>query len=89
MEVNNLYLNQTKMVEGHRMRKKICEFIASSDCDALSTLSFIIQGKHRRKEEIENDLGSSVIESLINEIENSDHHKVLNVYEQLKEAEVL
>lgn len=32
------------MVEGYRMRKKICEFIASSDCDALTTLSFIIQG---------------------------------------------
>jgi hypothetical protein len=89
MEINKIYLNQGKMVEGFNMRTEISELIESSGPEGLSSLGAMILGKQWEPEDLERDLGSSAMEALLDEIENADHHKIAAIHGVLREEEVI
>ena len=89
MKINDLYLNQGKMVEGFRMRTELSQLVESSGCHELCSLGIILLDKHWEPEELEMDLGSRAIEALLDEIENADHNKIATIHGKLKEEEVL
>ena len=89
MKVNDLYLNQGKMVEGFRMRTELSQLVESSGCEELSSLGVILLDKYWTPSDLEMDLGSSAMEALLDEIENADHNKIASIHGKLKEEEVL
>jgi hypothetical protein len=89
MKVNDLYLNQGKMVEGFRMRAELSQLVESSGCEELSSLGVILLDKYWTPSDLEMDLGSSAMEALLDEIENADHNKIASIHGKLKEEEVL
>ena len=89
MKVNDLYLNQGKMVEGFRMRTELSQLVESSGCEELSSLGVILLDKYWTSSDLEMDLGSSAMEALLDEIENADHNKIASIHGKLKEEEVL
>jgi len=89
MKVNDLYLNQGKMVEGFRMRTELSQLVESSGCEELSSLGVILLDKYWTPSDLEMDLGSSAMEDLLDEIENADHNKIASIHGKLKEEEVL
>lgn len=84
-----MYINQGKMVEGFKMRTELSQLVESSSCEDLSTLGAMILDKHWEPEDLEHDLGSAVMEALLDEIENADHQKISAIHSRLKEEEVL
>ena len=89
MKVNDLYLNQGKMVEGFRMRTELSQLVESSGFDELGSLGVILLDKYWEPSDLEMDMGSSAMEALLDEIENADHNKIASIHGKLKEEEIL
>jgi hypothetical protein len=89
MKVNDLYLNQGKMVEGFRMRTELCRLVESCGVEELSSLGVILLDKYWSPSDLDIDLGSGAMEALLDEIENADHLKIEGVYNKLKEDEAI
>ena len=73
---SELYHNKTQMVKDLKLRKGLSELVEMSSPDQLSSLVFIVTGQRWSQHMIEQDLGSNAIETLLDCIENSDHHQL-------------
>lgn len=85
MRTIELYKNQTQMLEGLRLRKSLARIVEDAEVADLKALGFMMLQKEWKDEEIEMDLGSSAIEALLDEIENSDHSKIVSVVKSLRD----
>lgn len=88
MKTASLYKNQTKMVETISLRTKLSILIEDAETPDLIALGNLILNKDWGEEDVEMDLGSNAIESLLDEIENADHNKVDSIYRNLVEQGV-
>ncbi len=84
MKTQELHRNQSKLVNDIVMRDSLQEFISSADLNVLCGLGYMMLDKNWKEEELEMDLGSSAIESLLDESESMDYGKLKGVYEHLK-----
>ena len=66
------------------MRDSLNEFISSADVDVLCGLGYLMLDKNWKSEQLEMDLGSDAIETLLDETESMDYEKLKGVYTHLK-----
>ena len=85
MRTIELYKNQTQMLEGLRLRKSLARIVEDAEVADLKALGFMMLQKEWKDEELEMDLGSSAIESLLDEIENADHSKIVSTVKCLRD----
>lgn len=84
MKTQELHSNQTKLVNDIVMRDSLQEFISSADINVLCGLGYLMLNKDWKEEQLEMDLGSSAIETLLDETESMDYDKLKGVYGHLK-----
>jgi hypothetical protein len=84
MRTQELHSNQSKLVNDIVMRDSLQEFISSADLNVLCGLGYMMLDKNWKEDDLEMDLGSSAIESLLDETESMDYPKLKGVYEHLK-----
>lgn len=84
MKTQELHSNQTKLVNDIVMRDSLQEFISSADINILCGLGYLMLNKDWKEEQLEMDLGSSAIETLLDETESMDYDKLKGVYGHLK-----
>jgi hypothetical protein len=84
MRTQELHTNQSKLVNDIVMRDSLQEFISSADLNVLCGLGYMMLDKNWREDDLEMDLGSSAIETLLDETESMDYPKLKGVYEHLK-----
>jgi hypothetical protein len=85
MRTVELYRNQTQMLEGIRLRKSLGNLVEDAETADLKALGYLMLQKEWTEEEIDADLGSSAIETLLDEIENADHTKIVTVVKTLRD----
>ena len=84
MKTQELHSNQSKLVNDIVMRDSLNEFISSADVDVLCGLGYLMLDKNWKSEQLEMDLGSDAIETLLDETESMDYEKLKGVYTHLK-----
>ena len=84
MKTQELHSNQSKLVNDIVMRDSLQEFISSADLNVLCGLGYMMLDKNWKEDDLEMDLGSSAIETLLDETESMDYPKLKGVYEHLK-----
>ena len=89
MKPQELHINQTKAVNDIMMRDSLNEFISSADLNVLCGLGYVMLDKHWKESELEMDLGSNAIETLLDEAESMDYIKLNAVYTHLKSQELV
>lgn len=89
MKPQELHINQTKAVNDIVMRDSLNEFISSADLNVLCGLGYVMMDKHWKESELEMDLGSNAIETLLDEAESMDYTKLNAVYTHLKSQELV
>ena len=85
MKTIELHRNQTQMLEGIRLRKSLGNLVEDAETADLKALGYLMLQKEWTEEEIDADLGSSAIETLLDEIENADHTKIVTVVKTLRD----
>jgi len=89
MKPRELHINQTNAVNDIVMRDSLNEFISSADLNVLCGLGYVMMDKHWKESELEMDLGSNAIETLLDEAEDMDYTKLKTVYTHLKSQELV
>ncbi len=84
MKTQELHSNQSKMVNDIVMRDSLNEFISSADLNVLCGLGYLMLDKDWKESELEMDLGSDAIETLLDETGSMDYEKLKGVYTHLK-----
>ncbi len=84
MKTQDLHSNQSKLVNDIVMRDSLNEFISSADLNILCGLGYLMLDKNWKESELEMDLGSDAIETLLDEAESMDYTKLKEVYIHLK-----
>lgn len=84
MKTQDLHSNQSKLVNDIIMRDSLNEFITSADLNILCGLGYLMLDKNWKSEQLEMDLGSDAIETLLDETESMDYEKLKGVYTHLK-----
>jgi len=72
------------MVNDIVMRDSLNEFISSADLNILCGLGYLMLDKNWKEGELEMDLGSDAIETLLDETQSMDYTKLKDVYTHLK-----
>jgi hypothetical protein len=72
------------MVNDIVMRDSLNEFISSADLNVLCGLGYLMLDKDWKESELEMDLGSDAIETLLDETGSMDYEKLKEVYTHLK-----
>ena len=84
MKTQELHSNQSKLVNDIVMRDSLNEFISSADLNVLCGLGYLMLDKNWKESELEMDLGSDAIETLLDETQSMDYTKLKGVYTHLK-----
>ena len=84
MKTQELHNNQSKLVNDIIMRDSLNEFITSADLNILCGLGYLMLDKNWKSEQLEMDLGSDAIETLLDETQSMDYEKLKEVYTHLK-----
>jgi hypothetical protein len=84
MKTQELHSNQSKLVNDIVMRDSLNEFISSADLNVLCGLGYLMLDKDWKESELEMDLGSDAIETLLDETGSMDYEKLKGVYTHLK-----
>jgi spore coat polysaccharide biosynthesis predicted glycosyltransferase SpsG len=84
MKTQELHSNQSKLVNDIVMRDSLNEFISSADLNVLCGLGYLMLDKDWKESELEMDLGSDAIETLLDETGSMDYEKLKEVYTHLK-----
>ena len=84
MKTQDLHTNQSKLVNDIVMRDSLNEFISSADLNILCGLGYLMLDKNWKSEQLEMDLGSDAIETLLDETQSMDYEKLKEVYAHLK-----
>jgi len=89
MKTQELHNNQSKLVNDIIMRDSLNEFITSADLNILCGLGYLMLDKNWKSEQLEMDLGSDAIETLLDETESMDYTKLKEVYTHLKSQKLV
>jgi len=89
MKTQELHNNQSKLVNDIVMRDSLNEFISSADLNILCGLGYLMLDKNWKSEQLEMDLGSDAIETLLDETESMDYTKLKEVYTHLKSQKLV
>lgn len=89
MRTQELHINQTNLVNDIVMRDSLNEFISSADLNILCGLGYAMLNKNWKESELEMDLGSNAIETLLDETESMDYIKLKEVYTHLKSQKLI
>ena len=89
MKTQELHRNQSNLVNDIMMRDSLQNFISSADINVLVGLGYLMLDKDWKEEQLEMDLGSEAIETLLDETENMDYGKLKGVYEHLKSQKLV
>jgi len=89
MKTQDLHSNQSKLVNDIVMRDSLNEFISSADLNILCGLGYLMLDKNWKSEQLEMDLGSDAIETLLDETESMDYTKLKEVYTHLKSQKLV
>ena len=89
MRTQELHINQANLVNDIVMRDSLNEFISSADLNILCGLGYVMLNKDWREHELEMDLGSNAIETLLDETESMDYIKLKEVYTHLKSQKLI
>ena len=89
MKTQELHNNQSKLVNDIIMRDTLNEFITSADLNILCGLGYLMLDKNWKSEQLEMDLGSDAIETLLDETESMDYTKLKEVYTHLKSQKLV
>ena len=89
MKTQELHNNQSKLVNDIIMRDSLNEFITSADLNILCGLGYLMLDKNWKSEQLEMDLGSDAIETLLDETERMDYTKLKEVYTHLKSQKLV
>ena len=89
MKTQDLHNNQSNLVNDIVMRDSLQNFISSADVDVLVGLGYFMLNKDWKREQLEMDLGSDAIETLLDETESMDYTKLKGVYEHLKSQKLV
>ena len=89
MKTQELHNNQSKLVNDIIMRDSLNEFISSADLNILCGLGYLMLDKNWKSEQLEMDLGSDAIETLLDETESMDYTKLKEVYTHLKSQKLV
>ena len=84
MKTQDLHTNQSKLVNDIVMRDSLNVFISSADLNILCGLGYLMLDKNWKSEQLEMDLGSDAIETLLDETQSMDYEKLKGVYTHLK-----
>ena len=71
------------------MRDSLNEFISSADLNILCGLGYLMLDKNWKESELEMDLGSDAIETLLDETQSMDYTKLKDVYTHLKSQKLV
>jgi hypothetical protein len=71
------------------MRDSLNEFISSADLNILCGLGYLMLDKNWKESELEMDLGSDAIETLLDETQSMDYTKLKDVYTHLKTQKLI
>lgn len=89
MKTQELHSNQSKLVNDIVMRDSLNEFISSADFNILCGLGYLMLDKNWKESELEMDLGSDAIETLLDETQSMDYTKLKDVYTHLKSQKLV
>jgi spore coat polysaccharide biosynthesis predicted glycosyltransferase SpsG len=89
MKTQELHSNQSKLVNDIVMRDSLNEFISSADFNILCGLGYLMLDKNWKESELEMDLGSDAIETLLDETGSMDYEKLKGVYTHLKTQKLI
>ena len=89
MKTQELHNNQSKLVNDIILRDSLNEFITSADLNILCGLGYLMLDKNWKSEQLEMDLGSDAIETLLDETESMDYTKLKEVYTHLKSQKLV
>jgi hypothetical protein len=89
MKTQELHNNQSKLVNDIIMRDSLNEFISSADLNILCGLGYLMLDKNWKESELEMDLGSDAIETLLDETQSMDYTKLKEVYTHLKSQKLV
>ena len=84
MKTSDLYLNSTAMLQDLQVRGKLTSLVEDASADQLQALVYIATGQHWHQERVEEDLGSSAIEFVLDHIEHADRGELQRIRQVLE-----
>lgn len=84
MKTSDLYLNSTAMLQDLQVRGKLTSLVEDSSPDQLQALVYIATGQHWDQQRVEEDLGSSAIEHVLDHIEHADRGELQRIRQVLE-----
>ena len=84
-------MNQGRSLKLVKIKEELSSFVERSSDDPfiISGLGWSMLERDWPQDELEEDLGTSAIEALLDEIENAGYEKLLETYEMLKSQELI
>jgi hypothetical protein len=84
-------MNQGRSLKLVKIKEELSSFVERSSDDPfiISGLGWAMLERDWTQDELEEDLGTSAIEALLDEIENGDYEKLSETYEMLKSQELI
>jgi hypothetical protein len=84
-------MNQGRSLKLVKIKEELSSFVERSSDDPfiISGLGWTMLERDWTQDELEEDLGTSAIEALLDEIENAGYAKLLETYEMLKSQELI
>lgn len=84
-------MNQGRSLKLVKIKEELSSFVERSSDDPfiISGLGWSMLERDWTQDELEEDLGTSAIEALLDEIENAGYEKLLETYEMLKSQELI
>jgi hypothetical protein len=77
-------MNVFKTIEMMDMKRELGKFIDSADLDVIVRMEHAMTGRHREQETVQEDLGSEVIEKLLDAVEHADYESLKAIHAALK-----
>ena len=84
-------MNQGRSLKLVKIKEELSSFVERSSDDPfiISGLGWTMLERDWTQDELEEDLGTSAIEALLDEIENAGYAKLLETYDMLKSQELI
>ena len=77
-------MNVFKTIEMMDMKRELGKFIDDADLDIIIRMEHAMTGRIREYETVQEDLGSDVIEKLLDTVEHADYESLKAIHAALK-----
>jgi hypothetical protein len=78
-----------KTVDLILIKAEMARYISTADARILSQLGYVLLDREISEDSIQDDLGSEVIESLLDEIESAGYERLKEIHTALKEQGII